>query len=620
MGSHKIIILDFGGQYAHLLARRVREMGVYSEILPPDAPTKELNKARGIILSGGPSSVYDENAPKFNSNIFKIKKPILGLCYGHQLIAKQMGGSVKQGGTKEYGSAELIVDRKGLLFSGLDKTEMVWMSHGDTVLQIPAGFRKTGWTFDCDYAAMEHGKKKMFGLQFHPEVTHTEHGMKILRNFVFGVCKAKKSWNMAGFLRAKVREIKRKVGKRNVFMLASGGVDSTVCLALLGRAIGAGRIFALHVDTGFMRKGESAEISRALEKLKIKIKVLDAGKKFFGALEGVFEPEGKRKIIGKLFIDIANSEIKKMNLDPKVWLLGQGTIYPDTIETGGTQHSATIKTHHNRVESVKQMMEEGRVIEPLSQLYKDEVRELGAKLGLPEALVWRHPFPGPGLAIRVLCSAGGSGKKESAEGAAALAAAEQNAKQIAQEFGFSAFALPVKAVGVQGDARTYRHVVALSGTPDWKKLEECSTRITNEVHAFNRVVFLVSPAGIGSDAIKAKRALLTKPRVKILQEADAIVMRGVEKHELMEKIWQFPVVLLPLAINGGAGKAANGGKGGGEAIVLRPVESKEAMTARFYPMDAELLNKLAREILGVKGIGAVFYDVTHKPPATIEWE
>lgn len=614
MGSHKITILDFGGQYAHLLARRVRELGVYSEILAPDAPTKELEKARGIILSGGPSSVYDENAPKFNSNIFKLKKPLLGLCYGHQLIAKQMGGVVKQGGTKEYGAAELIVDRKASLFKSLDSTEMVWMSHGDTVLQLPAGFRKTGWTFDCDYAAMEHRKKKMFGLQFHPEVTHTEHGMKILRNFVFGVCKAKKSWSMAGFMKDKVREIKRRVGKRNVFMLASGGVDSTVCLALLAKAIGARRIVSLHVDTGFMRKGESAEIAKAMEKLKIKIKVLDAGKQFFGALEGAVEPEEKRKIIGKLFIDLANSEIKKMNLDPKEWLLGQGTIYPDTIETGGTQHSATIKTHHNRVESVKQLMEEGRVIEPLSQLYKDEVRELGAKLGIPDALVWRHPFPGPGLAIRVLCNGGGSGKKESTEEAAALAYAEEKARGIAQEFGFSAFMLPVKAVGVQGDARTYKHALALSGLPDWKKLEECSTRITNEVHAFNRVVFLVSPEGIGGDAIKAKRALLTKPRVKVLQEADDMVMRAVEKNNLAKAIWQFPVVLLPLNI-AGAGKGA-----GGEAIVLRPVESKEAMTARFYPMEPELLHKLAKEILGVKGIGAVFYDVTHKPPATIEWE
>ncbi|MBU0662771.1 glutamine-hydrolyzing GMP synthase, partial [Candidatus Micrarchaeota archaeon] len=324
MDRHKIIILDFGGQYAHLLARRVRELGVYSEIMMPDAPAKELKKARGIILSGGPSSVYDANAPKFNPEIFKIKKPLLGLCYGHQLMAREMGGDVKQGGVKEYGTAELIVDRASALFKGLDKTEIVWMSHGDTVLRMPPGFRKAGNTFDCDYAAMENKRARMFGLQFHPEVTHTEHGMKVLGNFVFGVCKAKKGWGMAGFLREKVKEVKRKVGKRSVFMLASGGVDSTVCLALLGKAIGAKRIFALHVDTGFMRKDESAGIAKALEKAKIKLEVLDAGAQFFGKLDGVAEPEDKRKIIGKLFIDIANSELKKRNMKPADWLLGQG--------------------------------------------------------------------------------------------------------------------------------------------------------------------------------------------------------------------------------------------------------------------------------------------------------
>lgn len=606
MDRHKIIILDFGGQYAHLLARRVRELGVYSEIMMPDAPAKELKKARGIILSGGPSSVYDANAPKFNPEIFKIKKPLLGLCYGHQLMAREMGGDVKQGGVKEYGTAELIVDRASALFKGLDKTEIVWMSHGDTVLRMPPGFRKAGNTFDCDYAAMENKRARMFGLQFHPEVTHTEHGMKVLGNFVFGVCKAKKGWGMAGFLREKVKEVKRKVGKRSVFMLASGGVDSTVCLALLGRAIGAKRIFALHVDTGFMRKDESAGIAKALEKAKIKLEVLDAGAQFFGKLDGVAEPEDKRKIIGKLFIDIANSELKKRNMKPADWLLGQGTIYPDTIETGGTEHSATIKTHHNRVESVKQLMEEGRVIEPLNQLYKDEVRALGEKLGLPDSLVWRHPFPGPGLAIRALCS---RGKKE--KGGAEFEIAEERAREIAQGFGFDAFALPVKAVGVQGDARTYGYALALSGELDWDALEKCGTRIANEVREFNRIVFLVAPIGskINADDIKAKKAFLTKPRIKVLQEADDVVMRAVEKNKLTKIIWQFPVVLLPLNV-----------AGRGEGIVLRPVESREAMTARFYKMDAELLGKIAKDVLKIKGIGAVFYDVTHKPPATIEWE
>lgn len=595
----KIVVLDFGGQYAHLIARRLRELGVYSEILLPNAETKELKKAKGIILSGGPTSVYKENAPEFNTEIFSLKKPLLGICYGHQLMAKEMGGEVRQGRAKEYGSSELILDKTSKLFKGLGKTTIVWMSHGDTIVTPPSGFRKIGNTFDCEFAAMENPKKKMYGLQFHPEVAHTEQGMRILKNFVFGICKAKKNWGIGNFLRQKIREIKKQVGKKDVFMLASGGIDSTVCLALFAKALKPRQVFALHVDTGFMRKNESVLVEKALRRFGLELKVLNASKEFFSKLKGVSDPEEKRKIIGELFVRIANREIKKIATDESQWLLGQGTIYPDTIETGRTKHSTKIKTHHNRVESIQQLIKHGRIIEPLDQLYKDEVRELGRRLGLEKELINRHPFPGPGLAIRCLCS---NRVKEEIS-----AEAEKKAKEIAIEFGFNAVVLPVKAVGVQGDSRTYSSAVALTGPLEWEKIENCSTRITNEIREFNRVVFLVEPQQI--ESIKLKKAFLTKKRITLLQEADVIVMEEIAKAGLMGEIWQFPVVLLPLDVNGI-----------GEAVVLRPVSSREAMTARFYPMENEVLEGIAKKIGGLKGIGAVLYDVTHKPPATIEWE
>ncbi len=599
MESRKgILVLDFGGQYTHLIARRIRELGVYSEILPPTAETKELKKAKGIILSGGPYSVYEENAPTFNSELFSIKKPILGLCYGHQLIANELGGKVNQWKTKEFGSAELIPARDSILFKGLDKTELVWMSHGDTVAVLPHGFRKIGSTFDCDIAAAENKKRKIFGLQFHPEVTHTEHGMKILKNFVFRICKAKKNWNMGIFLREKVKELKRKVRKKKVFMLTSGGVDSTVCLALLAKALEKKMAYAVHLDTGFMRKQESKNVIEQLNSLGIEVKLVDASKRLLSKLKGVWEPEKKRKIIGDLFVNIASRELRKIDARQDEWLLCQGTIYPDTIETGGTTHSAKIKTHHNRVESMLQLIDSGMVIEPISELYKDEVRELGERLALPEEIIWRHPFPGPGLAIRIICS---KGVKTISSGEAEL-----RANEIANEFGFSAKVLPVKAVGVQGDSRTYKNVVALGGELDWETLGECSRRITNEISDLNRVVYNCSKP---ISKIKSKRGFLTKRKIALLQEADSIVMEEIKNAGLHKEIWQFPVILLPLDIDES-----------GTAIVLRPVASKEAMTARFAPLEKELLEKIVKRILSLKGIASVFYDVTNKPPATIEWE
>lgn len=596
----QIIVIDFGGQTAHLICRRIRQLGVYSEIKLPFDSISELEDCSGIVLSGGPSSVYEKGSPEIGRELFSLGKPVLGLCYGLQLMAHLLGGRVQRGNVREFGVAELKILKKEPLFKGLTGKETVWMSHGDKVAKLPDGFEAIGSTPDCDNAAVADFSRNFFGFQFHPEVTHTPNGMKMLENLVFGVCKCEKDWSMRGFVEEKAAEIRKQAGGKNVFLLASGGVDSTVALALLSRALGKERVFSLHVDTGFMRKNESASIKAALAGLGLSgLKVVDASDDFFAALKGIADPERKREIIGAKFVEVQRKELEGLGLDREKWLLGQGTIYPDTIETAETKHAAKIKTHHNRVPIIKAMIEAGKVVEPLSQLYKDEVRAVGKQLGLPEELVWRHPFPGPGLAIRCLCSAGKAG-------AARPGLGDEVGKAVGK-LGFSTRVLPVKSVGVQGDSRTYAHPALLQGKLEWKAIERASTLITNNFPEVNRCVFAVAPKRV--ESVEMEEAYLTRERIKVLQEADAIVMDSVAKLGLMQEIWQFPVILLPLKVNGK-----------GEAIVLRPVESTEAMTAKFYPMKEDFLKGIAEKLMALKGIGAVFYDVTHKPPGTIEWE
>lgn len=596
-----IIVLDFGGQYAHLIANRVRRLKAFSEIKTPGVKLDELGGACGIILSGGPGSVYEEGGKGLDKRIFRLGIPILGICYGHQLIGHLLGGKVKGGKTREYGFAKLSVKNKKGLFDGLGNEEKVWMSHGDAIVELPAGFESIGSTPDDKNAAIANFERKIFGMQFHAEVTHTPSGMRMLENFVKGVCNCKENWTMENFIEEKAKEIRKQVGGKNVFMLASGGVDSTVALALLYRALGSERVYGLHVDNGFMRKGESEFVGKSLAGLGFKnFHVIDASEKFYNAVKGVVDPEKKRKIIGELFLTVANEELRKLGLMEDEWLLGQGTIYPDTIETGRTEHSAVIKTHHNRIDSIKELVEGGLVVEPIDQLYKDEVRELGRELGLPKELVERHPFPGPGLAIRALCSDGkipGRAKET-----------EKLAKEIAKKYNFGLFILPVKAVGVQGDERTYSLAAALKGEADWETLEKCSTEITNKVKQINRVVWILEPKET-SGKIELLKKSLNKERMDLLREADHIANEVMDKHKQTEKIWQCPIVLLPISINGQ-----------GESIAIRPVESMEAMTASFAKMPMETVKEIAEKVMAIEGIGAVFYDITHKPPATICWE
>jgi len=599
MPGNKIIVLDFGGQTANLIARRIRQLGVYAEIALPDATTKKLKEAKGVILSGSPFSIAGSSEPDYNKEMFSLGIPLLGICYGMQLIAKDMGGKIGKCEKNEFGKAEMTLPNESVLFTATPEKQTVWMSHHDQVVKMPKEFELTGTTDICKIAAMAYDKKKIYGFQYHPEVAHTEYGMEMIANFVLDVCKCEKDWSMQGYLEKALAGIKEKVGEKKVLLLASGGVDSTVLLALLGMALPQEQVVALHVDTGLMRKNESEDVSRALHELELaELMVVDASKEFFKELKGVIDPEKKREIIGKLFLEITRSEVDKLDFDKENWILAQGTIYPDTIESARTKYSDKIKTHHNRIDELVKMADEGLVIEPLNELYKDEVRELGKLIGLSDELIWRHPFPGPGLGIRVLCSDGKKLLKK-------IEAEEKKAKKIAKKYNLDAAILPVKSVGVQGDMRTYRHPVMLSGELNWDQLEKCSIELTNTLNEVNRVVFL---AGGEAKKIKPKKAFVDEERAQVCREADAIAHEIVLENNLQREIWQFPVIILPVEFNKG------------EAVVLRPITSTEAMTAEFYKMDSNVLKEITEKILNIDGVNAVLFDLTNKPPGTIEWE
>ena len=622
-----IIILDFGGQYAHLIASRIRRMKVYTEILPAQTKVAEIMKlnSAGIILSGGPQSVYDKKAPQLDPEILNLKIPVLGICYGHQVIAHTLGGEVKSGKTKEYGPANLKIHNvENPLTQKIPTSLRVWMSHFDEVVKLPKGFITLGSTPDCKNAMVADLKRQIFGVQFHPEVTHTQSGAKILANFI-RLTKSPKNWSLKKFLVNEIEAIKKQVGDQKVFLMVSGGVDSTVAFALLERALGKERIFGLFVDTGFSRENEIAEVKKALQKLKFNLHVENAQDKFFQALSGITEPEEKRQIIGKMFLTVQKEVAKKLKLNPKEWFLGQGTIYPDTIETGGTKHADKIKTHHNRVPEIEELLRAGRVVEPLKQLYKDEVRLLGEELGLPRELVWRHPFPGPGLAVRCLCAGNQELISPLTRGARGVNEAQTKINTTLAEFSTSnsklqSVILPLKSVGVQGDARTYRHPLALFGKiKSWQKLDEITTKMTNHFAEINRVILCLSHAN--PPALKIIPATLTKKRINLLQKADSAVTKILLKENLYQKVWQFPVVLAPIALDLTLDlKGLLGPLRSGESIILRPVNSTEAMTANFARLPWQVVEKITNALLKISGIEMVFYDLTNKPPGTIEWE
>ncbi len=509
-----VLILDFGSQYTQLIARRIREAGVYSEIHPYD---KGMEVARrqppsAIVLSGGPASIYWADSPKLERGVLDLGVPVLGICYGLQAIVYELGGTVESAKTREYGRARLTaVDQNSVLLQGVPEGSQVWMSHGDKVQRLPDGFHASAGTDDAELAAIESDDHRISGVQFHPEVVHTNHGTTIIRNFLFRIAKLPADWNMASFIDTTVIDIRERVGNAQVVAALSGGVDSSVMVALLHKALGK-QLHPIFVNNGLLRKNEADEVFSTFgDLLGIRLDYVDAASRFLDELNGVTDPEVKRKIIGGEFIRVFEERAAAI---PGVEYLAQGTLYPDVIESvsfkGGP--SSTIKSHHN-VGGLPDVMKL-KLIEPLRELFKDEVRELGTELGLPEEIVWRHPFPGPGLAVRILGN------------------------------------------------------------------------VTND-------------------------------RVKLLQEADAIAIEEIRNAGLYRDIWQAFVVLLPVRSVGVMGDERTYE----HVAALRAVDSRDGMTADWFPIPHEVLGRISNRIINeVRGINRVVYDISSKPPSTIEWE
>ncbi len=508
-----ILVLDFGAQYSKLIARRVRECGVYSIILPYNTPLEKIKKLNlaGIIFSGGPASVHQPGAPLPDKEIFQIGVPILGICYGTQLLAQMLGGNVEPARYKEYGIAFLNHSSESTILAGVSSPTQVWMSHGDQISQLPSGFRPLGSTENCPYAVIGNDEKKFYGVQFHPEVAHTPEGNLIISNFVHKICGVNTPWTMENFISHSINKIKEIVKDEKVLCALSGGVDSSVTAVLIHKAIG-NNLHCVFVDNGLLRKGEPEMVEKVFRNhFHINLHCVDAKNRFLNALKGITDPEQKRKIIGNLFIEIFEEEAKRLG---NFSFLAQGTLYPDVIEsvsaTGGP--SSTIKSHHN-VGGLPEKMNL-KLIEPLRELFKDEVREVGKQLGLPDEIIKRHPFPGPGLAVR------------------------------------------------------------------------CIGEVTEE-------------------------------RLNTLREADAIFIEEIKKAELYDKIWQALVCLLPVKSVGVQGDERTYK----EVCTLRAVVSEDAMTADWFKFPHDFLQRVASRICNeVQGINRVLYDITTKPPATIEWE
>jgi GMP synthase (glutamine-hydrolysing) len=502
-GFSMILIIDFGSQYNQLIARRVREHEVYCQIEPPDIALARIRELApdGIILSGGPSSIYEANSPKADAGIFGLGIPVLGICYGMQFMIDALGGTVKRAAKREYGFAELKVKKAEGLLSDIAPISTCWMSHGDSISALPPGFEILASTDNTSVAAAAWPDKNVFGLQFHPEVEHTAEGKKMLSNFLFNVCQCKRLWTMESFARDAISEIRETVGGKKVILGLSGGVDSSVTAVLVHQAIGK-HLTCIFVDNGLLRKDEAAKLKRILKQhLEINIRFVSARKRFLSALAGVTDPEKKRKIIGKVFMDVFEAESAKIK---DAEFLAQGTLYPDIIESrsafGGP--TAVIKSHHNVGGLPKHM--KLKLVEPLKYLFKDEVRVLGRELGLPDELVWRQPFPGPGLGIRVIGEITQK-RLEVLREVDAILLEEIKANGFYQKLWQSfAVLLPIKSVGVMGDMRTYENIIAIRAvtskdamTADWARLPhellaKISNRIINEVSGVNRVVYDIS--------------------------------------------------------------------------------------------------------------------------------
>ncbi|WP_318663348.1 glutamine-hydrolyzing GMP synthase [Treponema sp.] len=626
MSREKIVVLDFGSQYAHLIAKRFRMLGYYSEIALPSADVSTFENVKGIVFSGGPSSVYDEKVPEFNSKILDLEVPILGLCYGHYIVQQGYNGKIGKADVGEFGfsSLELNDSVKCPLFNGIDKVQQVWMSHQDGVFELGEGFETVGSTKDCKYAATQNLSKKRFSLQFHCEVKDTPCGNQIFENFA-QYCGMSQNWDQDTILQVILEQIKTQAEGKNVLLFLSGGVDSTITFALLNKALGQDRVLGLHIDNGFMRKNESKNVDIAYRKFGFENFIVeDASESFLKAIAGLTDPQKKRMAVGENFITVRNEVVAKQHLDENNWLLAQGTLYPDIIESGGTKNSHTIKTHHNRVQGIQDLIEKGLIIEPIRDLYKDEVRVIGKKLGLDDELVMRHPFPGPGLSINVLCNDGESWSSKDDE---ELAGAKKELDEIKIDMfcanctaDLKRTVLPVRSVGVQGDFRTYRFPALLTFKDEGngfyhfpgkrEKIEECSSTITNAAKYINRTcIKLYQKPSVKDEDLKLQKGFCDRRRLDQLREVDNIVLTELHKSGWYNKIFQHLTIDLPYASS--EDKAT---------FVLRPVISEDVMTARFAMLPQDLLSTIVHKIAELDFVDALYFDATNKPPATFGWE
>ena len=497
MKNELILVVDFGGQYNQLIARRVRDLNVYCEVVPFNKAVNEIKRKKpiGIIFTGGPNSVYDEKAPKIEKEIFEFNIPILGLCYGMQLISQTFGGVVEKADKKEFGKTLCIKDKNSKLISNMKSETTVWMSHQDQVVKLPEGFDCIQHTITCPYAGIENEEKKIYAVQYHPEVNHSEEGKELIKSFLYDICNASGDWTMQNFMNEQIHKIKQTVGDKKVLLALSGGVDSSVCASLLSKAIGS-QLTCVFVDTGLMRKNEGDEVEEAFKNDELNFVRVNAKDRFLEKLKGVTDPEQKRKIIGEEFIRVFEDEAKKIG---QVDYLAQGTIYPDVIESG-LGDAKVIKSHHN-VGGLPEHVDFKEIIEPLRDLFKDEVRKVGLELGIPENLVFRQPFPGPGLGIRIIGEVTPE-KVDILQNADAIYREEIAKAGLQQNLGqYFAALTNMRSVGVMGDGRTYDYAVVLRAveTSDfmtaeaaqlpWELLSKVTTRIVNEVHGVNRVLY-----------------------------------------------------------------------------------------------------------------------------------
>ncbi len=595
-----VAIMDFGAQYAKVIDRRVRELNIYSEIIDPKSSLDKLKEYDAIILSGGPNSVY-KNKIKYNKNLFKLKKPILGICYGMQLINFHFKGKVNSSNVKEYGET-IISTQPCKLFKNLDENQEVLMSHGDSISKLGTGFEAIAKSNDI-IAGIANEKNKIYGLQFHPEVDLTKNGKKMLENFLFEISDLKSNYTLTNRISSTLNEIKTIVKDNKILVLVSGGVDSAVTAALLIRALNEDQVYALHIDHGFMRKNESKSVCVALKDIGLKNLVhVNAKDKFFDELHKVTDPEKKRQKIGDLFMKIVDEEVEKLNL-PINTFIAQGTLRPDLIESASslvTTKANKIKTHHNDSKLVREKRKLGLVLETNKDLHKDEVRKVGQLLGLPEYIVNRHPFPGPGLAIRIICADKPYDKNYDK--------ISKQIENIVKPYNLKSKLIPVRSVGVQGDHRSYSYVVGIIGKGHYPNLRELALKIPKKVHEVNRVIYFFEENSLD---FKFHKTELNNENVNQLQEADFIVRQKFKKHNLMHKISQAVIVSLPIGISG-------------KTIVIRPFVTNDFMTGRPANWGEEVtikcLKEIVKELKNLKGISNVAYDLTSKPPGTTEWE